>query len=111
MENTEEKQLSESNVRVQVVKKNVTKPVKLIDLFPQLLASTVMYLPVIQAGINMSFASVLISQLADSNEILIDTNRASIIASIWPIALPLGAISSGFLCDKFGRKKIGIVIW
>lgn len=110
MENTEEKQLFESNVRVQVIKKDTAKSVKLIDLLPQLLASTLMYLPVIQAGINMSFASVLISQLADGNEILIDTNRASIIASIWPIALPLGAITSGFFCDKFGRKKVGLAI-
>lgn len=110
MENTEEKQLFESNVRVQVIQKDTAKSVKLIDLLPQFLASTLMYLPVIQAGINMSFASVLISQLADGNEILIDTNRASIIASIWPIALPLGAITSGFFCDKFGRKKVGLAI-
>lgn len=84
--------------------------VKLIDLIPQLIASSLMYLPVIQAGINMSFASVLISQLSDTNEILIDTNRASVIGSIWAISLPFGAITSGFLSDRYGRKRIGTLI-
>jgi MFS family permease len=111
MENIEEKQLFTNNVRVQVIQKDTpTKPVKFVDLLPQLLSSTLMYFPVIHAGVNMSFASVLISQLADGHEIKIDTNQASLIASIWSIALPLGAFSSGFLCDKFGRKKIGLII-
>lgn len=110
MENLEEKQLFEGGVRVDVIQKDMTKKVKFIDLLPQLLASSLIYLVVIQVGINMSFASILITQLADGNEILIDTNRASIISSIWSIALPIGGISSGFLCDKFGRKKISIII-
>lgn len=111
MENPEDKQLVvDDNVRVQTFQKENSKKIKIIDLLPQLLASTLMYFPVIQAGINMSFASVLIAQLADGNEIIIDTNRASAIASIWSIALPLGAISSGFLCDKFGRKRVGLAI-
>lgn len=67
-----------------------------VDLIPQLLASCLMYLLVIQAGINMSFSSVLITQLADNGEIELDTNSASVIASIWSLALPIGALSSGF---------------
>lgn len=84
--------------------------VKTIDLLPQLLASCLMYSLVIQAGINMSFASVIISQLGDENGIKIDTNTASIIGSIWSISLPLGAINSGYLMDRFGRRKIGLFL-
>ena len=88
----------------------ISKKVKMIDLIPQLAASCLMYSLVIQAGINMSFASVLISQLGDGNEIKMDTNTASIIGSIWSISLPFGAISSGFLMDKFGRRRIGLFL-
>ncbi|XP_070491984.1 glucose transporter GlcP-like [Chironomus tepperi] len=87
-----------------------SKKVKMIDLLPQLAASCLMYSLVIQAGINMSFASVLISQLGDENEIKMDTKTASIIGSIWSISLPFGAISSGFLMDRFGRRKIGLFL-
>lgn len=104
MEISEDKQLFESTPKVTV------RHVKLIDLLPQFLASSLMYLPVIQAGINMSFASVLISQLADGNKIKIDTNQASIIGSIWAISLPFGAFSSGYLSDRIGRRKIGIFV-
>lgn len=107
MENTENKQLFENS---SPRRENKVQHVKIIDLIPQLMASSVMYLIVIQAGVNMSFASVLISQLVDNNEMVIDTNRSGNIASIWAICLPFGALSSGFLSDKFGRKKIGMLV-
>lgn len=110
MDNVEEKKLFEDGVRVDVVRKETVRSVKLVDILPQLLASSLLYIVVIQAGINMSFTSVLIAQLRDSNEIEIDTNTASIIGSIWSLSVPFGALSSGFLCDKFGRKKIGLII-
>lgn len=83
---------------------------RLVDLLRQLLASSMMYLLVIQAGISMSFASVLIAQLSDNGEIVLDNNSASIIASIWSLSLPIGALSSGYLMDKYGRRKTGLFI-
>lgn len=108
---SDQRQLFNHDVQVQIVKsERSSKKLKLIDLIPQFIASSTLYLLVIQAGINMSFASVLISQLSDGNEIQIDTNTASLIGSIWPISLTLGALFSGFLMDTFGRKKIGFWI-
>jgi MFS family permease len=108
----EDKKLFESPQRAIItpVKSETIRNVKVIDLLPQFLASSLMYLCVIQAGVSMSISSVLISQLADGNEILINTNQSSIIGSIFSIALPFGAIFSGFLSDKFGRKKIGLYV-
>lgn len=82
----------------------------ILDLLPQLLASCLMYLLVVQTGISMSFSSVLITQLSDRGEINLDTNSASIIASIWSLSLPVGALSSGFLMDRFGRRKTALFI-
>lgn len=104
METSEDKQLFKSTPKTIAV-----RHVKVIDLLPQFVASSLMYLPVIQAGINMSFASVLISQLAEGDW-KIDTNQASIIGSIWAISLPFGAFSSGYLSDRIGRRKIGIFV-
>lgn len=81
MVTSEDKQLFQSTSQSSGVRN-----VKFIDLLPQLIASSLMYLPVIQAGINMSFASVIISQLADGDQIKIDTESASIIASIFTVS-------------------------
>lgn len=97
-------------VELQNQQDNALKETTLLDLFPQLLASCLMYLLVIQAGISMSFSSVLITQLADKGEIDLDTNSASIIASIWSLSLPIGALSSGFLMDRYGRRKTALFI-
>lgn len=83
--------------------------VKFRDLVPQLIASCLMYLLVIQAGINMSFSSILIPQLQKEPEFMMDNTKASELASIWAIALPIGALSSGFLMDKFGRKRAALL--
>jgi hypothetical protein len=108
---SDERQLFNREQAVEIVKnERSNKKVKLLDLIPQLLASCLMYLLVIQAGVNMSFASVLISQLGDEGEIDVDTSTASIIGSIWSIALPFGAITSGnSRCNKLTSHihKIG----
>ena len=83
---------------------------KLLDLAPQMVASCLMYLLVIQAGISMSFSSVLITQLSDKGEIELSTHSASVIASIWSLSLPIGALSSGYMMDKYGRRKTALYI-
>lgn len=100
---------NQQSVELQDQQRNVPKET-IVDLLPQLLASSLMYLLVIQAGISMSFSSVLITQLADKGEIDLDTNSASIIASIWSLSLPIGALSSGFLMDRYGRRKTALFI-
>lgn len=115
----EERQLVEHRNNAEIVKvQNINELQQqsnepketLLDLFPQLLGSCLMYLLVIQAGISMSFSSVLITQLSDKGEIDLDTNSASIIASIWSLSLPFGALSSGFLMDRYGRRKTALFI-
>lgn len=80
------------------------------DLLPQLFGSCLMYFLVVQAGIAMSFSSVLIGQLTDKRDIDIDRDSASIIASIWSLSLPIGAIMSGIVMDRFGRKRTALLI-
>jgi facilitated trehalose transporter len=96
--------------RVELQQKSDEPKEKLIDLVPQLVASCLMYFLVVQAGISMSFSSVLISQLTDNKEIELDRDSASIVASIWSLALPLGALSSGYLMDNYGRRKTALFI-
>lgn len=114
---TEDKRLVEQWRTPEIVKgisqlqqQNPVPKERILDLLPQLLASCLMYLLVIQAGISMSFSSVLITQLSDKGEIELDTNSASIIASIWSLSLPIGALSSGFIMDKYGRRKTALFI-
>lgn len=85
--------------------KDKTLNMKFVDFMPQILASCVAYLLVTQAGISMSFSSVLITQLADSKEIELDAESAGWLASIWSLSLPIGALSSGYFMDRFGRRK------
>jgi facilitated trehalose transporter len=96
--------------RIELQEKNNVQKEKFIDLVPQMVASCLMYFLVVQAGISMSFSSVLISQLVDTKEIELDRNSASIIASIWSLSLPIGAISSGYFMDKYGRRKTALYI-
>lgn len=114
---TEDRQLVALRVEPRIVGKNVhdqqndeSRTETFLDLMPQLFASCLMYLLVIQTGISMSFSSVLITQLSDMGEIHLDTNSASFIASIFSLTLPIGALSSGFLMDRYGRKKTGLLI-
>jgi facilitated trehalose transporter len=95
---------------VKIDNKNEEVSMNYIDFIPQVFASCLAYLIVVQAGISMSFSSILITQLADGKEIELTKDSASIIASIWSLALPIGAISSGYLMDKFGRRKTALFI-
>lgn len=114
---SEENSLVQQRIRAEIVKNEHLSELQdnepkatMADLIPQLLASCLVYLLVIQAGISMSFSSVLITQLADKGEIDLNTNSASIIASIWSLSLPIGALSSGILMDRYGRRKTALFI-
>lgn len=96
--------------QIELEQKSDVPKEKFLDLIPQLVASCLMYFLVVQAGISMSFSSVLISQLSDNKEIELNRDSASIIASIWSLSLPLGALSSGYLMDKYGRRKTALFI-
>lgn len=66
------------------------------DCLPQILATCVINLTVIQAGINMTFSSILIPQLSGSeSDIKIDIDSASTIASIVTISIAIGEILPG----------------
>lgn len=78
---------------------------KFKDAIPQILASCAINLPVIHAGINLSFSSILIPQLSKpESDIKIDLDSSSTVASIVTVATALGALVCGPLMDRFGRK-------
>lgn len=87
----------------------IDKKVRFIDLVPQIVASTLMYFLMVQFGVNMSLSSILIPQLQKESEFMMNNARASELASIWAIATPIGALSSGFLTDKSGRKRAALL--
>lgn len=75
------------------------------DSMPQIVASCVINLIVIQAGINMAFSSVLIPQLSSpDSDIKIDLDSSSTVASIVTLSIAFGALVCGPLMDKYGRK-------
>lgn len=75
------------------------------DSFPQIVASCAINFVVIQAGINMSFSSILIPQLSGpESDIKIDLDSSSTVASIVTLSIALGALFCGPLMDKLGRK-------
>ena len=81
------------------------------DAIPQILASCAIYMTVIHAGINITFSSILIPQLAErDSDIKIDLDSSSNLASIVVIATALGALFCGTLMDRFGRVRLAIFI-
>lgn len=75
------------------------------DSIPQIMASCAINFTIIQAGINMSFSSILIPQLsAPESDIQIDLDSSSTVASIVTLSIALGSLSCGTLMDRYGRK-------
>lgn len=62
------------------------------------------FLIVIQAGINISFSSILTPQLKTQYNISI--NNESWIASLVAIFVPVGCLCTGFVIDRYGRKAV-----
>lgn len=82
-----------------------TPKLTLKDSIPQIVASCTINFIVIQAGINISFSSILIPQLsAPDSDIKIDLDSSSTVAAIVVLSIALGALFCGPLMDKFGRK-------
>ncbi|XP_015116781.1 facilitated trehalose transporter Tret1-2 homolog [Diachasma alloeum] len=80
------------------------------DSVPQIIASCMAYCVVIQAGANMAYSTVLVGNLqSQKDEIKINDDQASWIASLVTISLPLGSLLSGPLVDRFGRKTVCIM--
>ncbi|XP_063985598.1 facilitated trehalose transporter Tret1-2 homolog [Diachasmimorpha longicaudata] len=80
------------------------------DSVPQIIASCMAYCVVIQAGANMAYSTVLVGGLeTEKDEIKINDDQASWIASLVTISLPLGSLLSGPLMDRFGRKIVCIL--
>lgn len=63
------------------------------------------------AGTGLSWTSPVLDQLKDKDsKILIDEDQGTWIASCLAIGAIIGAVPSGILADKLGRKKTAICI-
>ncbi|XP_044729999.1 facilitated trehalose transporter Tret1-like [Chrysoperla carnea] len=76
--------------------------------WPQIAASSIALSTVIQSGVQMAYSAILLPQLNEDDNIKIDINAASWLASCLSLALPLASFATGPLVDKFGRKNICI---
>lgn len=96
----------------EVIEKNkknaeITPKLTFRDSLPQITASCVINLIVIQAGINMAFSSILIPQLSlPESDIQIDLDSSSTVASIVTLSIAFGALACGPLMDKYGRQLV-----
>ncbi|XP_050434543.1 facilitated trehalose transporter Tret1-like [Adelges cooleyi] len=70
------------------------------ELYPQVLASFVAFLIVLQPGINLAYSNVLLHHFPYISRI-----QFSWITSVMPLCTPLGAIFIGPLMDRIGRKN------
>ncbi|CAO1410880.1 unnamed protein product [Diamesa tonsa] len=111
--NSDEKRLNDQGLLAKIVitveQKQEIK-VSYNELIPQLIASSSIYLLVVQAGINMAFSSVLISQLNNNNDIKMSESSASNIAALMTICVPVGSLCSGYIMDLIGRKRAAFLI-
>lgn len=91
--------------------------IKLNDALPQIIATCAINSIVVQAGINMTFSSILIPQLTEesndensSSSIRLDLDSSANLASIVTVSIALGALVCGSLMDRFGRIQLARMV-
>uniref|UniRef100_A0A7G3AKB0 Putative facilitated trehalose transporter tret1-2 n=1 Tax=Lutzomyia longipalpis TaxID=7200 RepID=A0A7G3AKB0_LUTLO len=93
-----------SAVESQTTKQNRGKPLR------QILAAFISNIGTINTGFAFGFSAVVIPQLKAPDSVLpIDESQASWVASLSSASTPVGCILSGYLMDRWGRKKTLIV--
>ncbi|XP_060872174.1 facilitated trehalose transporter Tret1-like isoform X2 [Metopolophium dirhodum] len=70
------------------------------DLYPQVLASCISLLMVIQPGIHLAYSNNMLHHMPSINK-----DQLSWIASISVLCTPVGAFLVGLVMDRIGRKK------
>ncbi|XP_050434547.1 facilitated trehalose transporter Tret1-like [Adelges cooleyi] len=70
------------------------------DLYPQVLASVVVFLLILQSGVNMAYSNVILHSFPNMNK-----SQYSWLTSIVPLCTPLGSILVGPIMERFGRKN------
>ncbi|XP_075210671.1 facilitated trehalose transporter Tret1-like [Lycorma delicatula] len=80
------------------------------DVYPQIIASVIISLIFLQNGFVQCFSAILIPQIMDEkNELPVNKQDASWIASLPALSAPIGSFGNGIIMDKFGRKKGAMV--
>lgn len=72
------------------------------DIYPQMIASMMAFFFSVQSGITMVYSNLLLDSM--------NTEQSSWFASVGIVTTPLGAIISGPLSDKIGRRNFHILI-
>ncbi|XP_050434545.1 uncharacterized protein LOC126841851 isoform X2 [Adelges cooleyi] len=70
------------------------------DLFPQVFASVIAFMLVVQPGINMTYSNILLRNINISN-----SSQYSWLTSMLVLCTPIGAVLIGVIMDRIGRKK------
>lgn len=106
---SEERSDPKASELLTAVEKSELPKITLIDALPQIGATCIIDMTVIQAGLTMAFSSILIPQLtATESDIQIDLDSSTNLAAIAIISISLGSLFCGSLMDRFGRVRLAI---
>ncbi|KAJ8680406.1 hypothetical protein QAD02_016193 [Eretmocerus hayati] len=76
------------------------------DILPQIIASCIAHCTMLQGGFNLTYTAILEDGLRKSG---VPTEEISWIASLATITIPVGAMASGPLMDRYGRKMLCLI--